>query len=138
MPRFEGIVEKITYRNEENGFTVAQVKLEGGERLAAVGAMPLLLAGERAAFEGEMVEHREYGRQIRVTWVESIRPESLDGIEKYLASGLIRGVGEATARLIVETFGARTLDVLEAEPHRLTEVPGIGEKRAAMIALSFK
>ena len=138
MPRFEGIVEKITYRNEENGFTVAQVKLEGGERLAAVGAMPLLLAGERAAFEGEMVEHREYGRQIRVTWVESIRPESLDGIEKYLASGLIRGVGEATARLIVETFGARTLDVLEAEPHRLTEVPGIGEKRAAMIALSFQ
>ncbi len=138
MPRFEGIVEKITYRNEENGFTVAQVKLEGGERLAAVGAMPLLLAGERAAFEGEMVEHREYGRQIRVTWVESIRPESLDGIEKYLASGLIRGVGEATARLIVETFGACTLDVLEAEPHRLTEVPGIGEKRAAMIALSFQ
>ncbi len=138
MPRFEGIVEKITFRNEENGFTVAQVKLEGGERLAAVGAMPLLLAGERAAFEGEMVEHREYGRQLRVTWVDSVRPQSLDGIEKYLASGLIRGVGEATARLIVETFGPRTLDVLEAEPQRLTEVPGIGEKRAAMIALSFQ
>ena len=97
MARFEGVVEKITYRNEENGFTVAQIKLESGEHLAAVGAMPILLAGERAAFEGELVEHREYGRQIRVSWVESVRPESLDGIEKYLASGLIRGVGPATA-----------------------------------------
>ena len=137
MARFEGVVEKISYRNDENGFTVAQVKLEGGERLAAVGSMPMLLAGERAAFEGELVEHREYGRQIRVSWVESIRPESLDGIEKYLASGMIRGVGPATARLIVESFGPRTLDVLESEPQRLTEVPGIGEKRAAMIAASF-
>ena len=138
MARFEGVVEKISYRNDENGFTVAQVKLEGGERLAAVGAMPMLLAGERAAFEGELVEHREYGRQIRVSWVESVRPESLDGIEKYLASGLIRGVGPATAKLIVESFGQRTLDVLAAEPQRLTEVPGIGEKRAAMIAESFQ
>ena len=137
MARFEGVVEKISYRNDENGFTVAQVKLESGERLAAVGAMPMLLAGERAAFEGELVEHREYGRQIRVSWVESIRPESLDGIEKYLASGMIRGVGPATAQLIVESFGPRTLDVLESEPQRLTEVPGIGEKRAAVIAASF-
>ena len=137
MARFEGVVEKISYRNDENGFTVAQVKLESGERLAAVGAMPMLLAGERAAFEGELVEHREYGRQIRISWVESTRPESLDGIEKYLASGMIRGVGPATARLIVESFGPRTLDVLESEPQRLTEVPGIGEKRAAMIAESF-
>ena len=93
MARFEGVVERISFRNEESGFTVAQIKLESGDRLAAVGAMPLLLAGERAAFEGELVEHREYGRQIRVSWVESVRPESLDGIEKYLASGLIRGVG---------------------------------------------
>jgi exodeoxyribonuclease V alpha subunit len=84
-----------------------------------------------------MVEHREYGRQIRVSYVESVRPESMDGIEKYLASGLIRGVGPATAKLIVETFGARTLDVLESEPERLREVPGIGKKRSAMIAESF-
>ena len=138
MARFEGVVERISFRNEESGFTVAQIKLESGDRLAAVGAMPLLLAGERAAFEGELVEHREYGRQIRVSWVESVRPESLDGIEKYLASGLIRGVGPATAKLIVESFGQRTLDVLESEPQRLTEVPGIGEKRAAMIAESFQ
>ena len=82
MARFEGVVEKISYRNDENGFTVAQVKLEGGERLAAVGAMPMLLPGERAAFEGELVAHREYGRQIRVSWVASVRPESLDGIER--------------------------------------------------------
>ena len=137
MSRFEGTVEKITYRNEENGFTVAQVKMNDGERMAAVGSMPMLLAGERAAFEGELTQHREYGWQIRVSYVEALQPETLDGIEKYLASGLIRGVGEATARLIVESFGERTLDVLSYEPHRLTEVPGIGEKRAAMIAESF-
>ena len=137
MARFEGVVERISFRSDESGFTVAQVKLDGGERLAAVGAMPMLLPGERVAFEGEMVEHREYGRQIRISWVESTRPESLDGIEKYLASGMIRGVGPATARLIVESFGPRTLDVLESEPQRLTEVPGIGKKRAAMIAESF-
>ena len=138
MPRFEATVEKITYRNEGNGFTVAQVRLAGGERMAAVGAMPLLQPGERAAFEGELTEHREYGRQIRVSLVEALEPETLEGIEKYLASGMIRGVGEATARLIVESFGERTLDVLSGEPHRLTEVPGIGRKRAAMIAESFQ
>ena len=138
MPTFEGIVEKITYRNEDNGFTVAQIMLGDGARLAAVGEMPPLAAGERAAFEGDLVEHREYGRQIRVRYVESARPESLSDMEKYLASGQIRGVGAATARLIVETFGARTFDVLEAEPHRLTEVAGIGKKRAAMIAQSFQ
>ena len=137
MARFEGVVEKISFRSDGSGFTVAQVKLEDGSRLAAVGLMPLLLAGERAAFDGDVVEHREYGRQIRVSFVESVRPESLDGIEKYLASGLIRGVGPATAKLIVEEFGARTLDVLESEPDRLTEVPGIGRKRAALIAESF-
>ena len=96
-------------------------KLEGGERLAAGGGdAHSLLAGERAAFEGEMVEHREYGRQIRVSWVESIRPESLDGIEKYLASGLIRGVGAGHGPPDRRNLSApRTLDVLEAEPHRL-------------------
>ncbi len=137
MPKFEGVVEKISYRNDESGFTVAQIKLGDGEHLAAVGLMPFLLAGEEAAFEGDVVEHREYGRQIRVQYVESVRPESMDGIEKYLASGLIRGVGPATAKLIVETFGKRTLDVLEEAPDRLLEVPGIGRKRAAQISESF-
>ena len=137
MPSFKATVERITYRNEENGWTVAQIKLEDGARLGAVGRMPFLAAGESAVFEGEEVEHREYGRQIRVERYEALRPEGAQAIERYLASGLIRGVGPATAKLIVDTFGRRTLEVLESEPERLREVPGIGPKRAAMIGASF-
>ena len=138
MARFEGVVEKITYRNDENGFTVAQVKLDGGERMAAVGYTYIYWPASAPLLRANWWNTANNGRQIRVSWVESARPESLDGIEKYLASGLIRGVGPATAKLIVESFGQRTLDVLAAEPQRLTEVPGIGEKRAVMIAESFQ
>ena len=138
MSKFEGTVEDIVYRNDENGWTVAAVKLDGDRaRISAVGVMPFLSAGEHAIFEGELVEHRDYGKQIRVSAWEATRPETKSGVERFLASGLIKGVGEATAKLIVKHFGARALDVLESEPERLTEVDGIGPKRAAMIAESF-
>ena len=138
MSKFEGVVEDIVFRNDQNGWTVAAVKLDGDRsRISAVGIMPFLSAGEHAIFDGELTEHREYGQQIRVTAYEATRPETRSGVERFLASGLIRGVGPATARLIVDTFGKRALDVLEGEPDRLTEVPGIGPRRAAMIAESF-
>ena len=138
MSKFEGIVENIVYRNDDNGWTVASVRLDGSRgSISAVGVMPFLATGEHARFDGEIVEHREYGRQIRVESFETTRPETKSDVETYLASGLVKGVGKATAKLIVEYFGARALDVLEAEPERLTEVPGIGKKRAAMIAQSF-
>ncbi len=138
MSKFEGVVEDISFRNDQNGWTVAYVKLDGDrKRIAAVGPMPFLSAGEHAIFDGELVEHREYGKQIKVTSYESTRPETKSGVERYLASGLIKGVGPATAKLIVDHFGKRALDVLEGEPERLTEVDGIGPKRAAMIAQSF-
>lgn len=137
MADFEGMVEDIVYRNEQNGFTVLSVKLEDGKELSAVGTLPFLAVGERAVFHGAMVEHREYGAQIRVDSYETLLPEKVGDIEKYLASGLIKGVGPATARLIVGRFGDKTLDVLESRPDRLTEVPGIGPKRAALIGESF-
>ncbi|MBQ3270883.1 MAG: ATP-dependent RecD-like DNA helicase [Clostridia bacterium] len=138
MSKFEGVVEDIVFRNDQNGWTVAAVKLDGDRsRISAVGIMPFLSAGEHAIFDGELTEHREYGQQIRVNAYEATRPETRSGVERFLASGLIRGVGPATARLIVDTFGKRALDVLEGEPNRLTEVPGIGPRRAAMIAESF-
>ncbi len=137
MSKFEGTVEDIVFRNEQNGWTVAAVRLDGSGRTSAVGVMPFLSTGEHAIFEGELVEHREYGEQIRVSVYETTRPETKSAVEKYLSSGLVKGVGPATAKLIVKQFGARALDILESEPERLTEVEGIGRKRAAMIAESF-
>ena len=138
MSKFEGTVEDIVYRNDQNGWTVASVKLDGDRRrISAVGIMPFLSTGEHAIFDGDLTEHKEYGKQIKVASYEATRPETKSGVERFLASGLIRGVGPATAKLIVEYFGAKALDVLESEPERLTEVDGIGSKRAAMIAESF-
>ena len=138
MSKFEGTVEDIVYRNDQNGWTVASIRLDGDRsRIAAVGVMPFLSTGEHAIFDGELTEHRDYGRQIKVTGYEATRPETKSGVEKFLSSGLVKGVGPATAKLIVKHFGARALDVLESEPERLIEVDGIGEKRAAMIAASF-
>ena len=138
MSKFEGMVDGIVYRNPVNGWTVASVQMDGSRGgISAVGVMPLLSAGDHAIFDGEITEHPTYGRQIAVKAYESARPKSKSGIERFLASGLIKGVGESTAKRIVQHFGARALDVLEAHPERLTEVSGIGPKKAAMIAQSF-
>ena len=138
MSTFEGVVDHIVFRNEDNGWTVAAIKLSGSKgTLSAVGIMPFLSDGERVNLEGELTDHRTYGRQIRVEKYETVRPTSKSGIEKYLASGLIKGVRKATAKQIVDHFGKSTLDVLETAPERLEEIPGIGKKRAAMIAKSF-
>ena len=137
MAEFEVVVEEIVFRNDQNGFTVASVKPDGSRRISAVGIMPFLAAGERVVFTGEMVEHREYGAQIKVESYTALMPENQGDIEKYLASGIIKGVGPATAKLIVKHFGQQTLDVLEAHPDWLTEIPGIGPKRAKLIGESF-
>ena len=137
MSKFEGTVEDIIFRNDQNGWTVAAVRLDGSGRTSVVGILPFLAVGEHAIFDGELVEHRDYGEQIRVSSYETTRPETKSAVEKYLASGLVKGIGPATAKLIVQRFGARALDVMESEPERLTEVAGIGRKRAATIAESF-
>ena len=137
MPIFECVVDEITFRNETNGWTVAQIRLDR-ERLAAVGIMPFIAEGEHVRITGEWSEHPDYGRQIKVTQCESIRPATKSGIERYLASGLIKGIGPATAKLLIQHFGVHVLDVLESEPGRLIEVAGIGPKRVAMITESFQ
>ena len=137
MPKFEGTIEEIVFRNDANGWTVASFRMDGSGRTTAVGILPFLSAGEHVIFDGELTQHRDYGEQIKVSSYELARPETKTGVEKYLGSGLIKGVGPATAKLIVKHFGAETLDVLESAPHRLTEIPGIGPKKAAMISESF-
>ena len=137
MSKFQGSVEDIVFRNEANGWTVINFKVEGSGQISAVGILPFISAGEQVILDGEITEHRDYGEQIKVNSYEILRPETKSGVEKYLGSGLIKGIGPATAKLIVKHFGVKTLDILEETPQRLQEIPGIGPKKAAMIAESF-
>ena len=136
MELIEAFADETVFRNEENGYTVLTVKC-GKVRVSAVGILPPINNGEKLKITGEWVEHPVYGKQIKVHTVEIEQPTTLSGIEKYLSSGMIRGIGPATAKLLIKHFGEDTLDVLFARPDRLLEVPGIGAKRAQMIQESY-
>ena len=136
MPNIDGIIEDIRFRNEANGWTVLSVRA-GREHVMAVGAIAPINEGEHVRIEGDWVEHKEYGTQLNISKLEVVMPTTASSIEKYLGSGLIRGIGPATAKLIVHQFGASALDVLDMAPDRLTEIPGIGPKRADMIAKAY-
>ncbi|SKA75530.1 ATP-dependent DNA helicase, RecD/TraA family [Caloramator quimbayensis] len=137
MIEIEGTVVSIVYRNDENGYTVAKVK-HGRDTDSVVGYMPFLSEGQKAKFCGEWTIHKTFGQQLKVESFEEIMPATLEGVEKYLSSGLIKGIGPATAKRIVEKFGMDSLDIIEMNPGRLTEIEGIGEKRAQSIAEAFK
>ena len=132
----EGEVVRITYENPENGFRVVKVAVAGRkEHLPIVGVFPRLTVGGRVRARGTIETDRNHGEQLRATSVTELAPTTLAGIEKYLGSGLIKGVGGVIAKRIVEHFGMSTLAVLEETPHRLREVSGLGRARAdALIA----
>ena len=136
-PRLEAVIVDTVFRNEENGYSVVEARA-GRERVTVVGTLPALAAGEQVLLDGGWVEHPQYGKQWKATGCEIRKPTSLLGIERYLGSGLIHGVGPSTAKLLVQEFGKRTLDILSEHPERLTEVPGIGKKRAQQIAKSYQ
>ena len=145
MDTLRGVVERITYHNEENGYTVAKLTPErdgrtlfGPEReVPVVGNMLGLNVGEFVELTGRWSVHSEYGRQFQVETFRPVLPATIAGLEKYLGSGLIKGVGPVTARRIVKQFGLDTLEVIEGEPERLGEVPGVGPKRVAMITTTW-
>lgn len=130
-------IEDTLFRNEENGYSVVSCR-EGRRVVTAVGILPALAEGEQAVFRGDWVTHPQYGKQFKVSSYEIKAPATISGIERYLGSGLIRGVGESTARLIVQEFGKDTMNILSEHPEQLIRIPGIGKKRAAMIAQSFQ
>ncbi|MBR5225557.1 MAG: ATP-dependent RecD-like DNA helicase [Clostridia bacterium] len=136
MELIEAFADETLFRNDENGYTVLSVR-SGKTRVSAVGIMPPINSGEKLKITGEWVEHPVYGKQIKVQSMEIEQPTTISGIEKYLSSGMIRGVGPATAKLLIKHFGEATLDILFARPDRLLEVPGIGAKRAQMIQESY-
>ena len=138
MTTIEGTVERITYRNEDNFYTVFKFKVGTDDIYTCVGNLAHITAGEELRLTGEWVRHNVYGLQFSVESALPITPSTLVGIEKYLGSGLIKGVGPATAKKLVDAFGMETLKVIEETPHRLTEVDGIGEKKAEVIASAFQ
>ena len=130
----EGVLERITFYNEENGFLIG--KLQGSDKMgeiAVVGKAPKVQCGETLALTGKWVNHPKHGRQFSFDSFESKLPASAYGIRKYLASGLIHGIGKTYANKIVDMFGADTLRVISEESARLREIEGIGQKRVKSI-----
>ena len=133
-----GLVERVTYHSAENGFCVLRVKARGQRDLVAVvGHAAAINAGEFISATGLWTTDREHGLQFKAAQVTTLPPTTLEGIEKYLGSGTIRGIGPAYARALVQAFGEQVFDLIEQEPKRLREVTGIGAKRAARIVAGW-
>jgi len=130
----QGIVERVTFHAEDSGYTVARFKAPGERDLITIiGRFPEIHAGQTLRLTGYWREHPKYGRQFQCLHAQETKPATLTGLEKYLGSGLIKGIGPVTARRIVAHFGLETLDIIEGDCSRLVEVPGIAQKRVAMI-----
>ena len=133
-----GLVERVTYHNAENGFCVLRAKARGHrDVVTVVGHAATISAGEWITASGEWVNDRTHGQQFKARFLRTSPPTSADGIEKYLSSGMIRGVGPVYAKKLVRAFGDKVFDVIEATPDRLREVDGIGPVRAASILAAW-
>src|SRR5204862_5917957 len=133
-----GLVERVTYHNAENGFCVLRAKARGHRDLVTiVGHAATIAAGEWITASGEWINDRTHGQQVKARFLRASPPTSADGIEKYLSSGMIRGVGPVYAKKLVRAFGEKVFDVIESTPERLREVDGIGPVRAASILAAW-
>ncbi len=136
----EGILDRITFQNEENGYTVARLLDSGREKktVTVVGFLSGVPVGSTLSLTGTWINDSRYGRQFKLLSYEIIKPNTINGIERYLGSGLIRGIGPAYAARIVGRFGLQTLDILENDPDRLGEVAGLGKARVASIKKAWQ
>jgi exodeoxyribonuclease V alpha subunit len=134
LASLEGVVERITFSNPENHYAVLRLKVKGRRDPATVvGALATAREGEHLVLKGRYEVHPRYGEQFQVVWWYAVLPATVAGIQKYLASGVIKGIGVETARRLVEKFGADTLKVIEEKPEKLLEVAGFGPKRLKQI-----
>lgn len=138
MIQLEGTVERITFYNEDNFYTVAKLKLKNSKITTIVGNLPPLYIGEELVVRGDWVQHKDYGEQLQIEEWESKVPQSVVGIERFLGSGLLKGVGSATAQKIVRHFGVETLNVIENAPEQLLQIPGFSMVKINRIADSLK
>ena len=134
LENLAGLVERVTFHNSETGFCVLRVKARGQRDLiTVVGHAATIQAGEWVQASGAWVNDRVHGLQFRARFLKATAPTTLEGIEKYLGSGMIRGIGPVYAKKLVRAFGAAVFDLVEQHSSRLREVPGIGPKRAECI-----
>ena len=132
-----GTVRAVIFRNEENGYTVLRMETEDGEELTVVGCVPFAAPGELILTGGTHTRHPQHGEQFSAEWARRELPYEEEGIYEYLASGVVKGIGPATATLLVSAFGGDTLDVIESEPEKLTMIKGISLSKAQQISNVF-
>jgi exodeoxyribonuclease V alpha subunit len=138
MEQITGLVERVTFHSPESGFCVLRVKVKGQRDLVTiVGHAPSIAPGEYITAGGAWFTDRDHGLQFKATFLRVTPPTTLEGIEKYLGSGMIRGIGPNYSRRLVQAFGETVFEIIEQKPHRLREVPGIGPIRAGRITASY-
>lgn len=133
-----GQIEEFIYQNESNSYTIAVFSTEEEQKIiTVVGYLPFIAVGDSLKLQGKMVVHQEYGEQFKIDTFEKLMPQTAAALEKYLASGTIKGIGPATARKIIEKFGEETLTIFKFEPLRLAEIKGISKDKAYEIGEEF-
>ena len=133
-----GQIEEFIYQNESNNYSIAVFSLEeSNDVITVVGYLPFITVGDTLKLKGKFVIHQEYGEQFKIDTFEKMMPKSAAALEKYLASGTIKGIGPATARKIVDKFGEDTLNIFKFEPMRLSEIKGISKDKAYEIGEEF-
>ncbi len=138
MITITGILERVTFRNDENHYTIGEIKLKGTKQFVTiVGYMAGLARGETLKLNGKWVNHPKYGDQFKVEFFEVSLPDSISGIRRYLGSGIIKGIGNTMAKRIVDNFKEKSLDIIENDPQRLKEIPGIGKSKSSSITKAW-
>lgn len=138
LSEINGTVSTVIFRNDENGYGVVKLELDSGEKVTAVGCLPYIAPGEMLSAEGAWMTHAQHGRQFKIEQCSRLLPTSAEAIYEYLAGGTVRGIGPATAALIVDRFGDKALDVLEMQPEKLAGIKGISSSKAKDISAGFK
>ena len=133
-----GIISSVIYLNDENGYAVVRMETDNDEMVTAVGCLPYIAPGEMISAEGSWVTHAQHGRQFKIEQSNRLLPTSADGIYEYLAGSTVKGIGPATAALIVDRFKEKSLDILEMHPEKLAEIKGISLTKAKDLSASFK
>jgi exodeoxyribonuclease V alpha subunit len=132
-----GTVARITFHNPENGYAVLQVETELSKKVTVVGSLHSIGAGQFVECVGEWITDPKYGKQLKATRIVSVQPESMDAIEKYLGSGLFKGIGPKTAKKLVSKFGKKVFEIIENEPHKLSAVQGFNDEKIAELKESW-
>lgn len=136
MPEIQGTIEDIVFHNEENGYIIAHLN-DNKEKITVVGIVPYIGEGQNLKLTGDWVNHPQFGKQFKIIHCDEIIPSSIIGIEKYLSSGVIQGIGPVTAKKIVQRFGEDTMNILDNEIERLKEIDGVGQKKIELIFESY-